>query len=343
MDNFSKTLAGIFAILFVVATALAFVLYTVEQSVFDAELYIQALDEENFYQRLPDLTAQSLAVAAQKPDRNDMLSLLRNTSEEEWRIFVTELFPSDVLRNLAEDSVTQIMAYLNGERENAILSLTGLKAHLQSPEGVNAIYGILKAQPDCTLEQLTAMALNQQALTLCNPPESFLFVDLRPIIEIQIQGAMSLLPEQVTIITADEGRIQDLRDLQALRLFMRLSPFLPILCLLAITAFAVRSLNDWLTWWGYPLFLAGLVSMSLGAMSGPTAALTFRIFIVSALPDAFPPQILDVFRDLTSAIVRNAVRPTLLAGGFVALIGLIMMMLTFLLRFRTQKSPVYER
>jgi hypothetical protein len=327
MDNFSKTLAGIFAILFVVATALAFVLYNVEQSVFDAELYIQALEEENFYQRLPDLTAQSLAVAAQRPDRNDMLSLLRNTSEEEWRIFVTELFPPDVLRNLAEDTVTQIMAYLTGERENAILSLTGLKAHLQSPEGVNAIYGILKAQPDCTLEQLTAMALNQQALTLCNPPDSFLFVDLRPIIETQIQGAMSLLPEQITIITADENHMQDLRDLQALRLFMRLSPFLPILCLLVISAFAVRSLNDWLTWWGYPLLLAGLVSISLGAVSGPTAALTFRIFIVSALPDAFPPEILDVFRDLTASIVRNAVRPILPMAGLMALIGLIMVLI----------------
>lgn len=343
MENFLKTLAGFFAILFVGTTALAFTLYSVEQSVFDAELYIQALEEENFYQRLPDLTAQSLAVAAQRTDRNDMLSLFRNTSEAEWQMFVTELFPPDVLKSLAEDAVTQIMAYLNGERENAILSLTGLKAHLQSPEGVNAIYGILKAQPDCTVEQLTAMTLNQQALTLCNPPESFLFIDLRPIIEIQIQGAMSLLPEQVTIITADESHIQDLRDLQALRLFMRLSPFLPILCLLVISAFAVRSLNDWLTWWGYPLLLAGLVSMSLGAVSGPTAALTFRIFIVSALPDAFPPEILDVFRDLTATIVRNAVRPILPMAGLMTLIGLIMVAVKFLLWLRTHKSPVSEK
>ena len=334
MENFLKLIAGFFAILFIGATALTLALFSVEQSVFDANLYVRALDEENFYQRLPDLAAQSLASAAQKSDRNDMLSLFKNLSVEEWRIFITELFPPEVLRSLAEDAVTQIIAYLNGERENAILSLTDLKAHLQSPEGVNAIYGIIKSQPDCSVEQLTAMAMGHEDMLLCNPPESFLFIDLGPIYEANIRASLAVLPEQVTLISAGESQIQTLRDLRALRLFMRLSPLLPFLCLLAITVLAVRSLNDWLTWWGYPFLLAGLISMSLGAVSGSMAALTFRIFIASVLPDAFPPEIIDVFRDLTAAIVRNAVRPTLLAAGLLALIGLIMVALTFLLRKR---------
>jgi len=58
-------LAGIFALLFVVTTALAFALYSVEQSAFDADLYKGALAEERVYQRLSELTAQALAVAAQ--------------------------------------------------------------------------------------------------------------------------------------------------------------------------------------------------------------------------------------------------------------------------------------
>ncbi len=342
MQTSSKTLtgvlAGLFAILFVGSTALAFALYHVEQSAFNADLYIRALDEENVYQRLPELTAQSLSMAAQRPERNGMLSLFRNLSDQEWQTLVTELFPPDVLRNMAVDMVTQIMAYLNGESNQVVLSLTNLKAYLQSPEGINAVYGMLKAEPDCTVEQLTAMALNQQALTLCNPPESFMFVDLRPIVKTEIKNAMTLIPEQMIIVSTDGNRVQTLRNLKTLRLFMRLSPLVPVLCLLVVTALAVRSLNDWLTWWGYPLLIAGLVSMSLSALSGPMASVTFRLFIAPALPAALPPDIVSVFRDLTATIVRDAVQPILLVAGIMALIGLIMVALNFLLRKRLQRT-----
>lgn len=343
MENFLKILAGIFAMLFVVTTVMAFALTSVEQSAFNAELYIRALDEENIYQRLPELTAHALAIAAQRPNSNILLSLFRNLSEQQWQGFVVELFPSDVLRGLAENTVIQVIAYINGDSENVVLSMAGLKVHLQSPEGINAIYGLLKAQPDCTLEQLSAMALNQQALTLCNPPDTFLFVDLRPIIETEIKGTISLLPEQVTIISADESRIQTLRDLKALRLFMRLSPVVPIVCFFLMTALAVRSLRDWLTWWGFPMFLAGLASMSLTALSGLFAAGTFQLLIAPALPNAIPPEIVIIFRDLTATIVRNALRPTLLAAGVMALAGLIMVVLTFLLRERFQQARFYNR
>jgi len=343
MENFLKTLAGIFAILFIVTAVLAFVLFSVEQNAFDPELYIQALDEEGVYQRLPELTAQALSIAAQRPNANLILSLFKNLSEEEWQAFVNELFPPDVLRTLAVDAVTQVLDYLNGGRDTVTLSLATLKAHMQSPEGVSAVYGMLKTQPDCSVEQLTAMALNQGELTLCNPPETFLFFDLRPVIEAQIQGAMSLLPEQATIIRADASHIQTLRDLQALRLFMRWSPLMPVFCMLLITLLAVRSIRDWLNWWGYPLLIAGLLSMTLSAISGIIASLTFQVFIAVALPDAIPPEITGVFKDISATIVRRAVQPTLPLAGVMALTGLIMVSIALLFRKRFQNSPVYRR
>lgn len=342
MQNSSKTLigvlAGLFTILFVGSTAVAFALYNMEQSIFDADLYIRALDEENVYQRLPELTAQALSMAAQRPERSGMLSLFRNLSDQEWQTLVTELFPPDVLRNMAADTITQIMAYLNGQSNQVILSLANLKTYLQSPEGVNAVYGMLKAQPDCTVEQLTAMALNQQALTLCNPPETFMFVNLHPIVETEIKNAIASIPEQVILVSTNGSRAQTRRGLNTLRLFMSLSPLVPLLCLLVITALVVRSLHSWLTWWGYPFLAAGLVSMFLSMMSGPMASLMFRFFIVPALPEALPPDIVSVFQDLTATIIRDAVQPILLVAGIMALIGLIMIALTFLLRKRLQHA-----
>ncbi len=334
----ANILAGIFALLFVVTTALAFVLYHVERRAFDADLYVRALDEGNFYERLPELTAQALAMAAQRPDSKSMLALFRNLTEEEWRRFVLDLLPPDQLRMLAEDAITQVIAYLNGESDSVALSFAAFKAYLQSPEGVNAIYAMLKGQPDCTLEQLTAMAGDQQGLTLCNPPDTFLFFDLRPIVEMQIRAAVSLLPEQVTILSADPGQLQKTQDLKFLRSFMRASPLLPMLCLLAITALVVRSWKDWLTWWGYPFLFAGLLSMSLSAMSGPLAALFFRFFVAPVLPGAFPADLVDVVKELTAAMVSNALQPILLAAGIMALTGLVMVALTFLLGKRLQND-----
>lgn len=336
MKKFSKILAGIFAILFVVVTGLAFVLYNLEQSLFDAELYIQAFEKENLYQRLPDLVAQALNVAAQEADPGDPLTLLQNLSEEEWEVFMTELLPSAQLEILAEQAVGKIVGYLNGENDQVVLSLASLKSHMSSPQGVNAIYGLLKAQPDCTAEQLTAMALGQQHMTLCNPPDTFLFVDLRPIIEAQIKTAVGLLPEQVSIISANADRTQELQNLKNVRLVMRLSPILPILCLLAVTVLAVRSLKGWLHWWGYPLLAAGLISLSLTALSRPLAALLFKSLIVPVLPVSLSPYILDVFKNLVASIVYHAVQPTFMIAGIIALIGLTMVAIAFLFQKRLQ-------
>jgi hypothetical protein len=337
------TLAGIFAVLFVITTPLAFALYSVEQSVFNAEFYTQALEEENMYQRLPELIADALASTAGNDDSNNPLTLLSNLSGEEWQQFMIALLPPDELRLLSEDTIVQLVAYLNGESDQVVFSLASLKAYLGSQEGVNAIYGMLKAQPDCTVEQLTAMAMGQQDLVLCNPPETFLLFDLRPIYEQEIRALVSVIPDQMTILTAGADRAREIQNLKSLRTIMRLSPFLPIFCLLLITVFVVRSLRDWLNWWGYPLLFAGLISMSLTALSGPLAAFGFQIFVVPVLSNRLPADFLNVFKDLFAAIVHNALQPTLLVAGVLALVGLIMVALTFLFGKRLRSSQRYQR
>lgn len=335
-----EILAVITAILFVASTPVAFTLYSLERSIFEADLYIQALDKENVYQQLPVLTAQTLAVAAQQPDNPGILSIFRNISVEEWQAMIVQLLPPDVLRELTVDAFTQIMAYLNGDRADAVLSLASLKAHMQSPEGIAAVSGILEAQPDCTVEQLTAMALNQLALTLCNPPDTLLFLDLSLIVETQINGLMSLIPEQVTIISAGSFRPQYMKNLNDLRILMRLSPLFPILCLLIIPILVVRSFHGWLNWWGYPVLFAGLISLFLGALSAPLSSLTFQVLFAPVLPAAFPTDFLDMFRSVTAAIVRNAIQPVLLVAGIMILAGLVMLALGFLWPGRFQRAPL---
>lgn len=343
MENFSKTLTGIlavaFVILFIMTTAFAFALYNMEQSIFDAELYIQAFKKENVYQRFPDLSAQALASVVQEAESDSPLSLLRNLSEEELKIFISELLPPTEIEILVEGAVRGIMDYLNSENDEVALSLSSLKTHLGSPQGIDAIYGIIKAQPDCTPEQLTAMAMDQGDLMLCNPPDTFLFVDLQPIIEAEIKTAVALtIPDQVTLISADINSDQELQDLNDLRTIIRLSPLFPMLCLLMITIITVRSLNDWLNWWGYPLWFAGLFSIAVIIVSGALATLLFEAFVAPAFPESTPPDFLDLFVGIFTTIAYDAVQPMVGIAGIMILIGLIMVAIAFLFRKRLQEN-----
>lgn len=338
-----EILAVIAAILFIVSTPVAFTLYSLERNVFDANLYIRAMDEENVYQQLPLLVAQTLAGAAQGPGSSGILSVFRTLSVEQWQGLMVQILPPEVMRTLTVDAVTQIMAYLNGERADVVLSLGILKLQMQSPQGLNAINGLLDAQPDCTVEQLTAMALNQQSLTLCDPPDTFLFLDLRPIVAAQINGLVSLIPDQVTLISAGSFRPGYLQNLNDLRVLMRLSPLFPILCFLVIPVLVVRSFYALLNWWGYPLLLAGLISLFLSVLSAPLSSLTFQLLFAPALPPVFPADLLEMLRGLTATIVRNAIQPVLWVAGVMILVGLVMIVLAFLFRPRIQKTTIYYR
>ena len=337
-----EILALITAILFVLATPVAFTVYSLERSVFDANLYIQAMDEENIYQQLPLSMAQTFVQASQRPGSGNLLSIFRNLSVEQWQGLIVQILPPHVLRVLMVDSVTQVMGFLNGERSDAIVSLAILKTHLQSPEGSNAINLLLEAQPDCTVEQLTSMALNPQTFALCNPPDTFLLFDLRPIIAAQVSNLVTLIPEQVTLIPEGSSRPAYLDYVNDFRVFMRLSPMLPILCLLIIAILVVRTWRGWLSWWGYPLLIAGFLSLFISVISAPLSSLIFQVLFVPALPAFIPADMLEMFRGLMTTIVRHALQPALLFAGGMILVGLVMVALGFFLRKRIERTPLYS-
>ncbi len=107
-----------------------------------------------------------------------------------------------------------------------------------------------------------------------------------------------------------------------------------------ITVLAVRSLGDWLNWWGYPLWLSGLFSMALIILSGPLVAWVFRAFIAPIFPEKLPLDILDMFEAVVSRIAYEAVLPTAKIAGLLILIGLIMVAVAFLLRKKLSRDQI---
>jgi hypothetical protein len=119
---------------------------------------------------------------------------------------------------------------------------------------------------------------------------------------------------------------------------MRLSPVLPVLFLLLVTIVAVRSVVDLLNWWGYSLLLAGLVSIVFTLLSKPLVALAVQLFITPVLPDILPAEVIEIFRDLAATIAYNAVLPAMKSAGIIALIGLGMVVGTFVVHMVKNRS-----
>jgi len=95
-----------------------------------------------------------------------------------------------------------------------------------------------------------------------------------PLIQGQLQIAAAGIPEQATLVSADPaaGKEDARQQLKVLRLFLRLTPTLPLLMLFALTVLAVRSLRDWLMWWGAPFFVTGILASLMAWLGAGRAA-----------------------------------------------------------------------
>ena len=95
--------------------------------------------------------------------------------------------------------------------------------------------------------------------------------------------------------------------LNGARLVMKWSPVLPILFLVALTALAVRSLADWLKWWGYPFLVIGGISVIAALIGSPVLGIAIQAVIQSQA--GFLPSVLtSALGETVSAVSRTLAR-----------------------------------
>jgi hypothetical protein len=216
-----------------------------------------------------------------------------------------------------------------------------LKAAMTSGAGVDAVYSLLDTQADCTLAQVARMTVNLlavQDIQLCKPPEE-LYPILTPLIQAQMQAAALALPDKITLTSAAGAAPEnDPRlGLQNLRLFMRLTPLFPLGLLLLLSVTAVHSLKSWLDWWGIPFLVTGFAAALVSLGGSPVIGGLLRRAITQRAPNYLPAAFSDYASDLAAAAVKALAKPILWQGLVLALVGLIMVVVSNLLR-REQKT-----
>ena len=219
------------------------------------------------------------------------------------------------------------------QTNSAELSLTPLKTSMVSDAGVQAVFTLLKTQPECTLRQISQMTvdlLSNSEIQFCNPPEE-MTPFLTPVLQGQMQMAALAIPDQFTLISAPPEN--DPRPkLQNTRLAMRLSPVVPLGFLFLMTILAVNSLKSWLNWWGFPFIITGILASLMGLSGAPVIGVIFQRILVTRMPAFMPTILLDYAGNLASAMVQTLLNPILLQGLILALIGSVMVVGAVILR-----------
>lgn len=341
-----RFLALLCAFLFVITTGGALVLYNAETRLFNASLYIDALESQGIYDRLPTLAAESLAVAPDGNDTNSPRTYLNLLPIESWETVFRALLPPEVSRPMAEQALHSVIDYLNGESDTAHLSLARFKTHLSGAAGSESLLAVLRAQPACTLEQIVQVTIGSlfgepAGFVLCNPSDELLDL-FQPLLQAQMQTVASTIPDSLDLTPDVEGTVHPLDGLRSARAWMRISPYIPIGLLLLITLFAVRDLRGWLSWWGIPILLGGLLGILLSAIIGPLIQWAFSLIILPRLPDFLPDSVIDTIRDLLTTVLSGVTAPVLIQSLVLVFIGIIMILAT-LLKKPSVKAPVIVR
>ncbi len=262
---------------------------------------------------------------------------LNNLTSEQWQALILHLLPPDDLQYMIESTLDQAFAYFNGETNTAKIPLDKLKARLTGQAGKDLILLLLKAQPPCTEEQLSQINTGDfgeegKSPVLCAASGKTLD-KLMTELQRQLTDASLKIPDEAVFVkppsssdpTNGNGPLG--KDPQsALRLIHRglnLSPLLPLALLLLVTLFGVRSRKGWMRWWGIPIFMVGLIALSIGVAAIPLMEWAWVKYALAKIPPLFSTSDLPVIgHDVIRFVLQDLSKWITIEASLITLLGL---------------------
>jgi hypothetical protein len=234
----------------------------------------------------------------------------------QWSSLLKDLISEKQLQDMTEETLNQMLAYLNSETLSPNISLQAVKKDLAGPAGLNFVMAIIQAQPDCTFQELARILTTLGSGELCNPPKALLDL-FQPVIQSELRVAVAAIPDELPLLpnANDPSILSTLQFLKLARLIMRLSPLVPVGLLLVISLLYVRTLRAWLHWWGWLLLLTGLPGVFIGFWGSPLLRLLAERLLFKKMVATWPPEIVSSVRGIVDASLREVLR----AAGWEAL------------------------
>jgi hypothetical protein len=330
-----KILAYITAIFFVLTSSLALVFFNVDAIALQQETYEKIFEQKNLYTELPSLLAkaarESEATAKYDGIPSDIIETLFTSS-----------YSSDDIKAIITDALGQFFDYINYKSDgiSISLSLQPLKTQLTTPEFSGEILTFLATQPKCTSEQrdqlLESGFIAGDRIILCNQPGPFTnekgTLNFRYyFVEEQLAKiSESEITSQISLVEIKPGTT-DFRD--QLKQGRNLIKFIYIgsaIFLLLTSILAIRSLRDWLKWWGWPILCIAIISLIISVILPSQALQNFSALLVD-IPAQLTPVITGLGEDLLALIFNSLKTQALILG----VAGLIMILAEYFLAKRS--------
>jgi len=339
MKAIGNGLAGICAFLFVISSVTALTFFNIEQKAFSVETYKTAFKDQGLYDSAPAIFTDLILSSIEDSGQAALLSSILDKGELE--LVISSLLPPDEFEDLMNKAIDSFIAYLNGDTNTITISLLSFKQHLASEGGTQAFTQIMLAQPECTAEQALQIALgflsSGEGLIFCRPPQEALGL-VTPIIESSLQLLSSNFPDDFTFTGNDQLGLSEFRtQLNKVRAIMKLTIVIPLFMLIGIVLFTVRSLDEWLKWWGIPFAITGITSALFALIGAPIVRFFLQIVLLQG-NENLPAIFLNMMSSVAGSLVSLILKPVAIEGIILALIGAGMLIGIKFLNSNSQSS-----
>lgn len=336
METIRKTLAALCTLLFIISGIVALLAFNIEWYAFNSAPYKQAFERQNLYVRTPEILANALYSYVAGNQNTD--PYLKELTLADWQGTIASAVPPEELKLLTDSTLDSVFDYLNDRTNSVQMSLLPIKQRLTGPAGVEIVQKILQAQPACTAEQLLQMGMGFLSgnIGLCNPPPELIGL-MNPLIESQLQLLTLSIPNEITLISSTPGDGDPRARLRQARTIMNITPVFPVFFLFCLTIFAVRSLMDWLQWWGYPFLLTGGMSVLIAVIGTPLVGILVQSILEFYGSGLIPPILFSAIREAISAVTGEILRPVFYESLILAGIGFSMVLTSLFIAYRRHR------
>ena len=318
----ARSLAEICAFLFGFTLLAALLLVNTQARLFESATYKNALQSQNFYQRMPKLLADQITASLAGSQPGQPGGYLDFLSAPDWEGLITALIPPQQLQAVTEQSLDSVFDFLNRKNENPVIVITPIKQTLAA-NGEQTIHQILGTQPACTEEQISNLSLSLMLgqpfdkNMLCNPPQEFLSLAM-PLVSGLFDAQIAAIPDTIPLFV--QNRLELRARLDNARMLMRLSPLLPLIFLALLTLFAVRSWESWLKWWGLPITISAALSLLVALAAGTITRLAI-LYAASRGSSVYALRLAASTLDVVQAIINQVTLPMAIEAAVLLLAG----------------------
>ncbi len=337
LSSGAKNWSIFLAILLAVSLVPALVFLAVQKTIFNADYYTQVLNDQGFYEQIPNVVVESVQE-----------SLSKSMPEQGAGIFFT-LIPAEQLTGLIESAIpadwieSQVAANLQGIMDFINLRSTSLvvtldlkpiKDNLSGTQGSRLMLDLLSSFPACTVEQLNSIMASLQGGSggqgsLCNPGmEDSAILD--PFMAVLIGQMTTNVPDAITFPPAGQDNLEEkiitspvFQVYRFIRIGMWLTPWIALVIGLLILLISRKSPRWILVCLSGSGMFAGLSTSAIGASLYLSNGDTLQQLVQSTGLQNFE-MILELARVISTQYVIGVGKAILTAGLIALLVGLIL-------------------